>query len=168
MSINAFHSPPSQGGARGESVRGESEIKWIVIHCSATKLSQDFSIERIRKIHVEEKGMIDVGYHYYIRKNGVLEIGRPEDKIGAHVKGFNDKSIGVCYEGGLAEDGSPQDTRTAEQIMTMHRLLRDLRRKYPTAKIVGHRDLLKYRTKSCPCFDAIPYYQYLDAFEVSK
>ena len=167
MSINAFHSPPSQGGARGESVRGESEIKWIVIHCSATKLSQDYTKEKLERDH-KKRGFSAIGYHYYIRKNGVLEIGRPEDQIGAHVKGFNDKSIGVCYEGGLAEDGSPQDTRTAEQIMTMHRLLRDLRRKYPAAKIVGHRDLLKYRTKSCPCFDAIPYYRYLDAFVASK
>ena len=161
MSNNSFHSPPSQGG-----VRGESEIKWIVRHCSATKLSQDYTKEKLERDH-KNRGFSAIGYHYYIRKNGVLEIGRPEDQIGAHVKGFNDKSIGVCYEGGLAEDGSPQDTRTAEQIMTMHRLLRDLRRKYPTTKIVGHRDLLKYRTKSCPCFDAIPYYQYLDAFVAS-
>ena len=161
MSNNAFHSPPSQEGGSGRI------IKWIVIHCSATRLSQDYTKEDVERDH-KKRGFSGIGYHYYIRKNGVLEIGRPEDEIGAHVKGFNDKSIGVCYEGGLAEDDSPQDTRTAEQLMTMHRLLRDLRRKYPDAKIVGHRDLLRYRTKSCPCFDAIPYYQYLDAFVTSK
>lgn len=144
------------------------DIKWIVIHCSATKLSQNFSVEKLRASHVVHNGWDDIGYHYYITKGGKLHACRPEDEIGAHVKGFNTKSIGVCYEGGLAEDGSPEDTRTAEQLMTMHRLLLDLRRKYPDAKVVGHRDLLRYRTKSCPCFDAIPYYQYLDAYVTSK
>ena len=140
------------------------EIKYIVVHCSATKISQDFTLENLRRCHVNERGWDDIGYHYYVTKDGVTHTCRPEEQIGAHVMGFNNKSIGVCYEGGILEDGTHADTRTAEQIMALHRLLRDLKRRYPDAKIVGHRDLLRYRTKSCPCFDAIPYYAYLDAF----
>ena len=140
------------------------EIKYIVIHCSATKVSQNFTLEDLRGCHVDTNKWSDIGYHYYVTKDGVTHTCRPEDEVGAHVKGFNDKSIGVCYEGGLLEDDTPADTRTAQQIMAMHRLLRDLLRKYPGAKIVGHRDLLRYRTKACPCFDAIPYYAYLAAF----
>ena len=87
---------------------------------------------------------------------------RPEDQVGAHVKGFNRESIGICYEGGIAEDGKHEDTRTAEQVVTMHHLLVELKKKYPGAKIVGHRDLLKVRRKDCPCFDAINYYKYLE------
>ena len=157
MSINAFHSPPSQGGARGES-----EIKWIVIHCSATKLSQNFTKAKLWASHVKGNGWSDIGYHYYITKDGKLHTCRPEEKVGAHVKGFNQKSIGICYEGGIAEDGKHEDTRTAEQLVTMHNLLVSLKQKYPDAEIVGHRDLLQFRTKDCPCFDARRYYAYLN------
>ena len=140
------------------------EIKWLVLHCSATKLSNDFTVSKLRATHVNGNGWSDIGYHYYVTKDGKVHPCRPEDKVGAHVKGFNLKSIGICYEGGLLEDGTPADTRTAEQIRSLHFLLKDLIRKYPEAEIVGHRDLLKYRTKACPCFDARKYYRYIYAF----
>ena len=140
------------------------EIKYIVIHCSATKLSQNFTLEKLRECHVAGNGWDDIGYHYYVTQEGQLHTCRPEEQIGAHVLGFNNKSIGVCYEGGILEDGKHADTRTAEQIMALHRLLVDLKRKYPGAEILGHRDLLRYRTKSCPCFDARKAYAYIDAF----
>ena len=120
--------------------------------------------QSLRATHVDGNGWDDIGYHYYVTKDGKVHTCRPEDKEGAHVKGFNQKSIGICYEGGLLEDGTPADTRTAEQIRSLHFLLKDLIRKYPEAEIVGHRDLLKYRTKACPCFDARKYYRYIYAF----
>ena len=137
------------------------DIKWLVIHCSATKLSIDFTVAKLRATHVNGNDWSDIGYHYYVTKDGVIHPCLPEDKVGAHVKGFNQKSIGICYEGGLLEDDTPADTRTAEQIVSLDRLLRELKSRYPDAEIVGHRDLLKYRTKACPCFDARKYYKYL-------
>ena len=151
------------GGVRGGSSSGRS-IKWLVLHCSATRLSNDFTVSKLRATHVNGNGWSDIGYHYYVTKDGKVHTCRPEDQVGAHVKGFNQKSIGICYEGGLLEDGTPADTRTAEQIRSLHFLLKDLIRKYPEAEIVGHRDLLKYRTKACPCFDARKYYRYIYAF----
>lgn len=132
--------------------------KYIAIHCSATKLSQDVSIERIKKWHLK-RGWSDVGYHYYIRKDGTLELGRDRDndgniweEIGAHVRNFNSKSIGICYEGGLDENGEPKDTRTKEQKLVMSALLKLISSQFKGVKINGHRDFPNV-TKSCPCFD---------------
>lgn len=79
--------------------------------------------------------------------------------------GHNRHSIGVCYEGGLDEAGHPADTRTDAQRTALRQLLATLRRRYPQARIVGHRDLSPDRNgdgiisrgewvKHCPCFDA--------------
>ncbi|MCB7025401.1 N-acetylmuramoyl-L-alanine amidase, partial [Parabacteroides distasonis] len=65
-----------------------------------------------------------------------------------------DKSIGICYEGGLDEQGRPADTRTYAQRCTLMDLLRQLRRDYPEARILGHYQLSPYIRKACPCFDA--------------
>ena len=73
--------------------------------------------------------------------------------VGAHVRGYNARSIGVCYEGGLDEHGNPADTRTEEQRKSLSVLLRRLKRDYPHALILGHRDLPSV-AKVCPCFDA--------------
>ena len=127
-------------------------------------------MEMLRRDHVLRNKWSDIGYHYYVTTDGVLHTCRPEDQPGAHVKGFNQKSIGVCYEGGLSPSSLmpnastkfvAEDTRTAEQIITLHNLLVELKRRYPDAEIVGHRDLLSPRTKSCPCFDARRYYAYI-------
>jgi len=132
--------------------------KYVVIHCSATKLSQDVSIERIKGWHLT-RGWSDVGYHYYIRKDGTLELGRDRDndgdvweEIGAHVRNFNSKSIGICYEGGISESGEPLDTRTKPQIMVMAALLKLISSQFKGVKIKGHRDFPNV-AKSCPCFD---------------
>ena len=66
---------------------------------------------------------------------------RDEDTVGAHARGFNAISLGVCYEGGLDEDGKAADTRTSHQKESLHRLVRELLQRYPDAKVVGHRDL---------------------------
>jgi len=140
-------------------------IRYLIVHCSATRLSQNYTVEQLYHDHVEHNGWVDIGYHYYITKDGTLWPCRPEMQVGAHCKGFNTTSIGICYEGGLAEDNRPSDTRTAEQLVTLDRLLRELRERYPESEIVGHRDMLRYRTKACPCFDARKYYAYLNKTE---
>lgn len=73
--------------------------------------------------------------------------------VGAHARRYNAHSIGVCYEGGLDENGKPCDTRTPAQKQTLIVLLRSLKYDYPDAQILGHCDL-PWVNKKCPCFDA--------------
>ena len=136
----------------------------IVIHCSATKENKDYSIEDIKKWHLQ-RGFTDIGYHFIIRLNGTIEIGRPLNKPGAHVQNHNAHSIGICYIGGLNDKGKPKDTRTKEQKESLDKLIKMLRGLIPTIKeIKGHRDFSKDLNgngiidpeeymKECPCFD---------------
>ena len=94
-----------------------------------------------------------IGYHYVILPDGRLENGRPLFYEGAHVRGHNHESIGICLVGGRDKNGKPVDPRTPEQCLTLVDLLRELKQwHFPHAQIVGHRDL--DRGKECPCFDA--------------
>ncbi len=133
------------------------EITEIIIHCSATLPGQKVTAEDIDKWH-KKRGWRKIGYHYVIRENGYLERGRDEWEIGAHCKRHNRHSIGVCYIGGLDKDGKPADTRTKAQKLVLLNLLRELKRKYPKAKIYGHRD---FAARDCPCFDARKEYELL-------
>ncbi len=126
-------------------------ITLIVIHCSAVKPDQQSSAAQIDSWHRQRGFHLGIGYHYVIRRDGTLEMGRPEYMVGAHCKNHNQHSIGVCYEGGLNIRGDPADTRTEAQKRTMLSLLRELRERYPRAIIVGHHNLNPL--KACPCFD---------------
>ena len=127
------------------------DINLIVIHCSATRCDREFSVEALEACH-RARGFNGIGYHYYITRDGQLHLTRSETVTGAHAKGYNTHSIGICYEGGLDEHGNPADTRTPAQRYTLLILLRALRIDYPDARIVGHRNLPGVRT-ACPCFD---------------
>ena len=129
------------------------EVSLLVIHCSATRYDRDFPVEALRSSH-KARGFADIGYHFYITRDGELHRCQPVNQIGAHAAGWNDKSIGICYEGGLDEQGRPADTRTYAQRCTLMDLLRQLRRDYPEARILGHYQLSPYIRKACPCFDA--------------
>jgi N-acetyl-anhydromuramyl-L-alanine amidase AmpD len=129
------------------------EVRLLVIHCSATRYDRDFPVEALRSAH-KDRGFADIGYHYYITRDGELHRCRPENQIGAHASGWNDHSLGICYEGGLDERGLPADTRTYAQRCTLLDLLRQLRRDYPSAHILRHYQLSPYIRKACPCFDA--------------
>ena len=136
------------------------EVRLLVIHCSATRYDRDFPVEALRSSH-KARGFADIGYHFYITRDGELHRCRPVNQIGAHAAGWNDKSIGICYEGGLDEQGRPADTRTYAQRCTLMDLLRQLRRDYPEARILGHYQLSPYIRKACPCFDAREEYREL-------
>ena len=128
------------------------EINLIVIHCSATRCNRDYPFERLDKDH-RSRGWDGCGYHYYVTRDGRVHVGRSEERVGAHVgPKYNAHSIGVCYEGGLDAKGRPDDTRTDAQKRSMATLVRVLQRRYPKARILGHRDLPGVR-KDCPCFD---------------
>ena len=132
-------------------------ITLIVIHCSAVKPDQQSSAAQIDSWHRQRGFKLGIGYHYVIRRDGTLEMGRPEYMVGAHCKNHNQHSIGVCYEGGLDARGQPADTRTEAQKQALRRLLLELRQRYPRALIVGHHDLNP--GKACPCFDAVREYK---------
>ena len=127
------------------------KIDLIIIHCSATRVNQNFPIESLEACH-KAQGFRSIGYHYYITKDGVIYPCRSEEMIGAHAKRYNAHSIGICYEGGLDANGKPADTRTPAQKQSMEQLLQSLCTDYPDAEILGHRDL-PWVKKACPCFD---------------
>lgn len=129
------------------------KIKYIIIHCTATAEFKDFKAKDVDKWH-KQRGWDCIGYHYLIDLDGTIEKGRPETKIGAHCKGFNDCSIGICYVGGLASDNkTPKDTRTNAQKASLLKLIKQLKAKYTNAKVVGHKDMPNVH-KACPCFEA--------------
>ena len=132
------------------------EINLIVVHCSATRADRDFTENDLEVCH-RHRGFNGAGYHFYIRKNGDIKNTRPLEKPGAHALGYNARSIGICYEGGLDADEKPKDTRTLEQKGALLALLRELKRQFPKALIVGHHDLNPM--KGCPCFDAVKEYR---------
>ena len=70
-------------------------IALIVVHCSATRADRSFPVEALRRCHVQERGFADIGYHFYITRDGVTHVCRPIDHIGAHARCFNDHSIGA-------------------------------------------------------------------------
>ena len=139
-------------------------IDSIIIHCTATREGQDIRASDIDKWH-KERGWKMIGYHYIIDLDGTIEPGRPLTMTGAHCKGWNDHSIGICYVGGLDKNGKPKDTRTNAQKMAMFNLVYHLLDKYPEiSQILGHRDTSPDLNgdgeispnewiKACPCFD---------------
>ena len=120
-------------------MKNQRKIDLIVVHCSATRINQDFPVEALEACH-KARGFHSIGYHYYITKDGVVYTCRPESEEGAHARHYNAHSIGICYEGGLDEKGNLD---------------------YPDAEILGHRDLPWVR-KSCPCFDVKEWLKEID------
>lgn len=113
------------------------------------KPNQTSSARQIDEWHRARGYPYGIGYHYVIRRDGSIELGRPECIVGAHVKDHNRHSIGICYEGGLNAEGNPEDTRTPEQKATLRALLEELHKAYPRALILGHNT---FANKACPCF----------------
>lgn len=126
--------------------------EYIVVHCSATPPEMNIGAATIRRWHLD-RGWLDIGYHFVIRRNGTIEPGRPMDAVGAHVRGHNYRSIGVCLVGGVTKDEQePANNFTEDQMHALVDIIRVLRWAYPKAKIIGHRDLDS--SKACPSFDA--------------
>ena len=112
----------------------------------------DIGAEEIRRWHVDGNGWNDIGYHGVIRRDGVLESGRPLSVAGAHTSGHNADSVGVCLVGGVKEDGkTPENNFTQAQWDALERVVRDLVRRFPGTTVHGHNE---FAAKACPCFDA--------------
>ena len=136
------------------------EIKLIVIHCSATRCNIPFTPAQLEECH-KSLGYKGTGYHFYITRDGGVHHTRPIEQIGAHAYGFNLHSLGICYEGGLNEEGTAADTRTTFQKTALLNLLIELKQQFPKASIKGHYQLSASVHKACPCFNAEKEYRSL-------
>ena len=121
----------------------KDNIEFLIVHCSDTPDHQNINAEFIHKMHLEN-GWDGIGYHKVILRSGIIENGRPEFWIGAHVKGFNQISLGVCLVG--------SNHFTKKQFFSLKRVLLNWKKKFPDAKILGHRDSIDTH-KTCPNFD---------------
>ena len=135
-------------------------VSYLIIHCSATREDRDYTPEQLKHDHLQ-RGFIDVGYHFYIRKNGSVTQHRRLNEVGAHCRPFNRCSIGICYEGGLDSNGKPKDTRTLKQRASLIGLLLDLHRQFPKAVIRGHNEMPGATVKECPSFRASTEFAYM-------
>lgn len=137
------------------------KIKYIVVHCTGTK--PDASIEGM-KAHWKTLGWKKPGYHLVIRKNGSIVRLTENNSIANGVKGYNTNSLHVAYIGGINRYRRPGCTLTEDQEKSLATVLSQWSKKYPDAKIVGHRDLSPDAdgdgvieecewVKQCPCFN---------------
>ena len=137
-------------------------VRWIVIHCTATRSDRDYTEEQLLRDH-RRRGFRTVGYHFYIRRSGIVTQHRRLLEVGAHCRPYNRCSIGICYEGGLSADGKPKDTRTKEQRDQLQQLLVKLHRLFPAALVRGHSQMPGATPKACPCFNASAEYQWIQS-----
>jgi N-acetylmuramoyl-L-alanine amidase len=145
-------------------------ITEIYVHCSASSPSETVGIDLIGDLH-EARGISrPCGYHAFIPRKGGVESGRPIERAGAHVKGHNANSIGICLEGGLKDDGltikeriaykrwgTPDMNFTHTQLADLKTLLDSYLVEFPNAEVKGHRDAPGVK-KACPCFDVRAWY----------
>lgn len=127
------------------------DIKGIVVHCSASPDSRDLGFKEINQWH-KERGYLSpsgvhCGYHYIVRRNGIVERGRPDSEVGAHVKGHNAKTIGVCWIG----EKTPTDIQYKALAQIVHAL--SVKYKVPVDKIQGHKEIAPESLKECPVID---------------
>lgn len=140
--------------------KSKRRIDEIIVHCTASREGQAMTVEQIRQDHIKNNHWSDIGYQYVVYLDGTVHLGRDVDISGAHADGHNSHSIGVVYVGGVEnrpgvayKNLKAKDTRTEAQKATLMALLMDLRKLYPKARIIGHRDVDTHG-KDCPSFEA--------------
>ncbi len=116
----------------------------MIIHCSASDIAEHDNIDTIRKWHVEERGWREVGYHFFIRKDGTIEKGRDVRIAGAHCLGHNHDSIGICLSGA--------SEFTLDQYISLGALMQVLQIEYGDLDVYPHNHFNKGKT--CPNFDS--------------
>lgn len=136
------------------------QIKRIFVHCTAG--SQKQTIDDL-KAEFKRKGWKFPGYHYAITPDGGIHQLLAIEYVSNGVQGYNFYSINVAYLGGIDSNGKPVDNRTDAQKKALITILTQLKKKFPNAVIMGHRDIWgkdksKWK-KWCPCFDAMEEYK---------
>ena len=149
----------------GSHLPDRARTDFIVVHCSATPPDLDVGVKEIDQWH-RDRDFDCIGYGAVVRRSGLIELGRPLQAVGAHVRGFNSRSLGVCLVGGVNEENvnTAEANYTPAQYNSLARLLSALELVWPGAAVVGHRDLSPDADgngeitpdewlKDCPCFD---------------
>ena len=130
-------------------------ISTIVLHCAATPVGKHYDAYDIDYWHRQGKWS-GCGYHYIILLDGTIQIGRDIEYSGAHVKGHNKHSIGICYIGGVNENNEAVfDQETPQQKESIVRLVNRLSVMYninPDLNLFGHSEFPNVH-KECPCLD---------------
>mgnify|MGYP005729864569 CR=1 FL=1 len=126
----------------------------IIIHCAATRPEQNIDAREIDRWH-RQRGWLKIGYHFVIKQDGTIEIGRNIDEVGAHARGHNSYSIGVCLVGGIDDLSQPSGDYSDEQWTMLRLLIDGLVKKYPGVKLLGHNDI---SSKACPSFNVVDWY----------
>ncbi len=103
----------------------------IVLHHAAA----NGSVESVHDYHKNQNGWAGIGYHFYVRKDGAVYRGRPEEWLGAHTVGHNDK-LGVCAEGNF-----DTEQMSAAQQAAITELVQYLFDKYGKLSVYAHREL---------------------------
>ena len=132
-----------------------TSTEYIVVHCSWTKPNQDWGAAEIDRLHRNQNGWRKIGYHFVITRDGTVEQGRKLENRGAHVKGLNDNSIGICLVGGKGFDERDDDNFTQDQRDALADTVVFLSRVYPGALIVGHNHFDEHKT--CPVMELDPF-----------
>ena len=110
----------------------------------------DVDVEKVTQWH-KQRGFDTIGYHYLIKRNGTLQLGRDENVVGAHAVAVNGTSIGVALAGGGTADKGWENNFTPIQFETLKSILLKLKDKYNIEKIIGHYQVDD--KKECPSFD---------------
>jgi N-acetylmuramoyl-L-alanine amidase len=128
-----------------------NETNVVVVHCSATRPDSKVTFDDIRRWHMMERAFMDIGYHFVIERDGSLKQGRAIDDWGAHVKGHNHESVGICLVGGMDARGQAEDNFTPLQKQMLRFLVAGCRGLWPGVTVKGHHHY--NRDKDCPSFD---------------
>ena len=129
----------------------------IVVHCSATPEHMDIGVKEISRWH-KERGWAGCGYHYVINRDGLIELGRPLYRMGAHVRGHNANSIGICLVGA----GKVIESYEQVQLFSLYVLIKVLlKHNNDIQHIIGHRDLDSAKPY-CPGFDVLYWWHKID------
>lgn len=119
------------------------QIKKIIVHCSDTPDWMD----NIRAIDIRgwhlDRGWRDIGYHKVICRDGSIEDGRPDEMVGAHVRGHNEDSLGVCWVG--------RNEIKPKQKSSLLSQIEEWMKKYNINLVYGHCELNVHKT--CPNLD---------------
>jgi peptidoglycan hydrolase-like protein with peptidoglycan-binding domain len=111
------------------------ETNLLVLHHSGTSTRQ--TVKQIHEFHKNTNKWSGIGYHFYVRTNGEIWQGRPLEYVGAHAFGFNDKSIGICFEGNFEVEKMSMEQKESGKWLVAY-----IKGLYPIEKVVGHRDLM--------------------------
>ena len=122
----------------------------IVIHCTQTPPNMDVDVAKVTEWHTQ-RGFDTIGYHYLIKRDGTLQVGRDEDVVGAHAVAVNGTSIGIALAGGGTPEMGWEDNFAPIQFQTLKSIIIKLKNKYNIEKIIGHYQVDD--SKECPSFD---------------